>query len=66
MYMSDTDKNALTRELGRIGGTAVTLLAECTEDEANHPDTYCAGYLQGYAHAIDAACHVIYHAEDIH
>ena len=39
MYMSDTDKNALTRELGRIGGTAVTLLAECTEDEANHPDT---------------------------
>lgn len=64
MYMSDTDKNHLAEEIGRLGGTACTLLAECS-DEASHPDTYCAGYLQGYAHAIDAACHVIYHAEEV-
>lgn len=65
MYMSDTDKNRLAEHIGRLGGTASTLLAECTEDEASHPDTYCAGYLQGYAHAIDAACHAIYHAEEV-
>jgi len=65
MYISDNDKNALATTIGKLGGAAVTLLAECTEDEACHPDTYCAGYLQGYAHAIDAACHVIYHAEEV-
>lgn len=65
MYMSDHDKTQLAEEIGRLGGTACTLLAECSGDEASHPDTYCAGYLQGYVHAIDAACHVIYHAEEV-
>lgn len=65
MYMSDANKEALATTIGRLGGSAVSLLAECTGEEASHPDTYCAGYLQGYAHAIDAACHVIYHAEEV-
>lgn len=65
MYMSDTDKTHLAEEIGRLGGNACTLLAECSSDEASHPDTYCAGYLQGYVHAIDAACRVIYHADEV-
>lgn len=65
MYMSDKDKENLACEIGRLGGNAVSMLAETAEGEASHPDTYAAGYLQGYAHGIDAACHVVYHCEEV-
>lgn len=65
MYITDSDKDRLTHAISSIGAYAVTLLAETTGDEASHPDTYAAGYLQGYIHGIDQACHQINHAEDI-
>lgn len=65
MYMSDHDKDIISNQIGRLGGTACTLLAELAGDETSLPDTYCAGYLQGYIHAIDAACNIIYHAAEV-
>ena len=64
MYLADEAKNALCDALSASGATACPLLAECS-DEASHPPTYMAGYLQGYVHAIDAACSIISHPEEI-
>lgn len=65
MYIPNDDKNKLTDAISRLGASAVTLLAEEANGEACHPDTYCAGYLQGYAHAVDAACHIVEHCTDL-
>lgn len=65
MFISDREKDALISEISKYGGYAVSMLAERTGEEANHPNTYCAGYMQGYAHAADMACNVIAHCEDL-
>lgn len=65
MYMNDNDKNALINLISGNGAFAVTQLAEMTGEEASHPDTYAAGYMQGYAHAADMACHIISHCEEV-
>lgn len=65
MYMIDEDKNKLINAMSHYGAIAVTALAEQTGDEASHPDTYAAGYMQGYAHGIDMACDIIAHCADI-
>lgn len=65
MFLTDHNKDILSEQIGRLGGLAVSMLAEYTKDEASHPDTYPAGYMQGYAHACDAAISIIQHCEDI-
>lgn len=65
MYMTNNDKNALVNIISGNSAFAVTQLAEMSQDEASHPDTYAAGYMQGYAHAADMACHVIEHCEEV-
>lgn len=65
MYMIEEEKNKLIDTVSRYGAVAVTALAEQTGEEANHPNTYAAGYMQGYAHAIDQACDIINHCGDI-
>ena len=65
MYIPDKDKDTLINEISKHGGYAVSMLAEQTKDEACHPNTYSAGYMQGYAHAADMACDVISHCEEL-
>lgn len=65
MYMSDNDKNALINVISNNGALAVSQLAEMSEGEASHPNTYAAGYMQGYAHAADMACDVVLHCEGV-
>ncbi|WP_294600075.1 hypothetical protein [uncultured Phocaeicola sp.] len=65
MYMTNNDKNALINLISNNGATAVTMLAEVTEGESSHPDTFAVGYLQGYIHGADMACHVIEHCEGV-
>lgn len=65
MYMTDRDKDALIHEISKYGGYAVSMLAEQTGEEASHPNTYSAGYMQGYAHAADMACNVISHCDEL-
>ena len=65
MYMNDNDKNALISLISGNGAFAVTQLAERTGEEASHPDTCAAGYMQGYAHAADMDCHIISHCEEV-
>ena len=65
MYMIETDRDKLINAISSYGADAHTALAEMCSDEASHPPTYMAGYLQGYVHAIDAACSIISHPEEI-
>ena len=65
MFIQNNDKNALINLISGNGATAVTMLAEMSEGEASHPDTYAAGYMQGYAHGADMACHIIEHCEEV-
>lgn len=65
MYMSELEKNTLTMAITTTSSTAVTQLAELAGDEASHPDTYIAGYMQGYIHGADMACYAIDHCENI-
>ena len=65
MYMADKDRQTLSEEIGRMGAPAVSLLAELAGDEASHPDSYAAGYLQGYAHGIDAAVYIVDHVDGV-
>ena len=65
MFMSEREKDALAMTITATSSTAVTQLAELSGDEASHPDTYMAGYIQGYIHGADMACHVIDHCEEI-
>lgn len=65
MYIPKEDKAKLENAVSAQGALAVTALAEMAGGEVCHRDWYAAGYMQGYAHGIDAACHIIEHAEDI-
>ena len=65
MYMIESDRDKLINTISGYGADAVTALTEMAEGLANHPDWYGAGYMQGYAHGIDAACKIIQHMEDI-
>lgn len=65
MYMSESDRDKLINAISDYGADAVAALTDLGVGEACHPDTYGAGYMQGYAHGIDAACKAIQHAEDI-
>ena len=65
MYLSEDAKDALINAISETGAGACTLLAECAGDEASHPPTYMAGYLQGYVHAVDAVCALVEHPEKI-
>lgn len=59
MYICKEDLDRLIHEMTRTAATAVTLLAEASDEEASHADSYMMGYLQGYAHGCDAACAVV-------
>ena len=65
MYMIQSDRDKLINTISGCGADAVTALTEMAEGLASHPDWYGAGYMQGYAHGIDAACKIIQHMEDI-
>lgn len=65
MYIPKEDKDKLEYAISEQGALAVTALAEMAGDEASHRDWYGAGYMQGYAHGIDAACHIVEHCDQI-
>lgn len=65
MYIPNDDKNKLVERMSRDGAYAVSMLSEASQGEASHPNTYSAGYMQGYAHAIDNACWIVSHCDEI-
>lgn len=66
IYLLKHDINTITDTFARYGSTAVSMLDQVTDkDTGAHPDTYAAGYMQGYAHGIDLCCHLIAHADEM-
>lgn len=59
MYLSEETKNALIQSISEAGAHAVCMLEKCSDEECSHPDSYAAGYLQGYVHGADAACAIV-------
>ena len=59
IYLTEEAKTALVQTISAAGAQAVTLLAEYAQGDASHPDSYAAGYLQGYVHGADAACDIV-------
>lgn len=59
MYLSEETKTELVQCISAAGAQAVRMLEKCSEDECNHPESYAAGYLQGYVHGADAACAIV-------
>lgn len=65
MYIPNNDKNDLIDRITSNSATAVTMIAEMSDGEASRPDTFAAGYLQGYVHGADMACHIIAHCGEV-
>lgn len=66
MYIPQTDRDTIITAYAQYGSAALSMLETVIDkDTGAHPDTYAAGYMQGYAHGIDLCCHLIAHPDEI-